>query len=80
MHVWGTAKQYKTAGQRGTCHSIDSQPASITHLGNEGTKPAPHGGQQADHSLAAERGGIQMHVWGTAKQYKDGWSEGHMPA
>jgi hypothetical protein len=46
--------------------------ASLTHLGNKGEKPAPHGGQQADHSLAAESGCIQMHVWGWEKENKAG--------
>ena len=49
-------------------------------MSNEGIYQAPNGGQQVDHSLAAEIGGIQMHVWGKAKEIKAGWSEGHMPA
>jgi hypothetical protein len=59
-------KKTKQASQRGTCQH--SQPAISTHLGNEGTYHTPHGGQQADHSHAAESGWIQMHVWGRAKE------------
>ena len=52
-------------------------PASIIHLDNEGTDHTPHGGKQAEHSRAAESGGIQMHVWGKTKENKAGRSEGH---
>ena len=87
-------KKTKQAGQRGTCQH--SRPAShiwatraqnIHHMAGrnthpciEGTQQAPNGRQQADHSRAAEPGGIQMHVWCWAKENKAGWSEGHMPA
>ena len=87
-------KKTKQAGQRGTCQH--SRPAShiwatraqnIHHMAGrnthpciEGTQQAPNGRQQADHSRAAESGGIQMHVWCWAKENKAGWSEGHMPA
>jgi hypothetical protein len=59
-------KKTKQASLRGTCQH--SRPAISTHLGNEGTNHTPHGGQQADHSRPAESGGIQMHVWGRAKE------------
>ena len=78
MHVWGRAKKNQQASQRGTC--LHCGTATITHLINKGSQQAPHGGQQADHSLAAEIGGIQMHVWCWAKENKAGRSEGHMPA
>ena len=64
MHVWGRAKENKAGRSEG--HMLAKQ-ASIRHLGNESIQPAPHGGQQGDHSPTAESGGIQMHVWGRAK-------------
>jgi hypothetical protein len=42
----------------------------------EGAQHTPHAGTQAIHSPAAESGGIQMHVWGRAKEHNAGWSEG----
>ena len=82
-HVRGAhasiACQHYTSGQQGQI-LYTTWPASVTHLGIEGTQQAPHGRQQADHSPAAESGGIQMHVWGRAQENKAGWSEGHMPA
>ena len=77
MHVWGRAKENKAGRSEG--HMLAKQ-ASIRHLGNESIQPAPHGGQQGDHSLAAEIGGIQMHVWGRAKENKAGRSVVHMLA
>jgi len=68
-----------TSGQQG--HIIYTiWPGRHTHLRIEGAKKAPHGRQQADHSPAAESGGIQMHVWSRAKGNKAGRSEGHTPA
>ena len=55
-------------------------PASNTHLSNGDTEHTPQGEQQADHSLAAEIGGIQMDVWCREKENTAGRSEGHMPA
>jgi hypothetical protein len=54
--------------------------ANKTHVCSKGTQQAPHGGKQADHSLAAESGGIQMQVWSTAQEHNAGQSEGHMQA
>jgi hypothetical protein len=71
-------KKTKQAGQRGTCQH--SRPATRNHLSNKGTQQATPVGQQADHSRAADIGGIQMRVWGRAKENKAGRSEGHMPA
>ena len=88
-------KKTKQAGQRGNCHHslpashvcatratniYTTWPGSNTYTRIEGTQPAPHGRQQADHSLAAEMGGAKMHVWCWAKQNKTGRSQGHMPA
>ena len=73
------ACQHHTSGQQG--HRIyTTWPGRNTHPRIEGTQQAPHGRQQADHSPAAEIGGIQMHVWGRTKEHNAGQSEGHMPA
>jgi hypothetical protein len=77
MHEWGRAKENKASWSEG---HMPAWPASITHMGNKGTLHTPRGGQQADHSQAAESGGIHMHIWGRAKENKAGRSEGHMPA
>ena len=60
-HIWETR-----------AHSIHHMAGSNTHPRIEGTQQAPHGGQQADHSPAAEIGEIQMHVWGRAKENNAG--------
>ena len=50
-----------------------SWPASNTHLSIKGTKQAPHGGQQANHSPAVEPGGgIRRQVRGWAIENKAG--------
>ena len=71
-HIRATRAQNYTPDMAG-----QEQPA---HPRIEGTQQAPHGRQQADHSPAAEIGGIQMHVWGRTKEHNAGQSEGHMPA
>jgi hypothetical protein len=67
MHPWCWQKKTNQAGQKGTCQH--SRPAShiwatrahnIHHMG--GSKPITHQLQ--------EIGGIQMHVWGRAKENK----------
>ena len=73
------ASQQHTSAHRG--HTTRTTwPGRDTHPRIEGTQQAPHGGQQADHSPAAESGGIEMHEWSRAQENKACWSEGHMPA
>ena len=74
--VGGQKKQSRLV--RGAHASIASQPSAHGVL--KVKQPAAHGGQQVDHSHAAETGGIQMHVGGREKVNKAGRSEGHMPA
>jgi hypothetical protein len=58
-------KNTMQASQKG---NMPAWVANNTHAGSKGTQQTPHGGKQADHSLPAELGGIQMHVWGRTKQ------------
>ena len=69
MHVWSWAKENNSGYSEG--HTL-AQPASNTHRIIEGTEHTPHGGMEADHSLAAESGWIRMHVWGWAKDNNSG--------
>jgi hypothetical protein len=69
MQVWGKAKEHNAG------YSDSHMPAWVAnnaHVCSKGTRQEPHGGQQADHSLAAESGGIQMHVWGRTKEHNAG--------
>ena len=75
MHVWGRRAKETNAGL--SDGRMPAWLANNTHVGSKGTQQAPHGWKQGrDHSLAAESGGIQMHVWGRAKENKAGLSEG----
>jgi hypothetical protein len=73
MHVWGRTKEHNAGYSEG---HIPAWVANNTHVDSKGTQPAPHGGQQAIHSHAAESGGIQMHVWGRTKEHNAGQPEG----
>jgi hypothetical protein len=68
-HVWGRTKEHNAGQSEG---HMPAWVASNTHVGSKGTRQAPHGGKQADHSLAAELGGIQMHVWGRTQENNAG--------
>jgi hypothetical protein len=67
--VWGRTKEHNAGYSEGEHASTAGQHYTSEQ---EGTQKAPHGGQQADHSPPAESGGIQMHVWGKAKEHNAG--------
>ena len=73
------SKKTKQTGQSGTCQH--SQPASITHVGNEGTQPALLAGSLAiTHHLQNQDGSICMCGVGGQKKTKQTGQEWHMPA
>jgi hypothetical protein len=77
MHVWGRTKEHNAGQSDG---HMPAWVANNTHVCSKGTRQAPHGDNQADHSLASESEGIQMHVWGRTKQTMQVSQNGHMPA